>query len=100
MKTLSDGRFFKLKKRIDRIQWETDNPVVPDRVSLIDALNFVWSLPVSVLITGAENASLMKEKIEIAKSFVSLSKTKQDLLIDKVADLSVEGKVEYYKRID
>ena len=66
MKTLSDGRFFKIKKRLDRVQWETDDPIIPNYVSVEEALNFVWSLPVSVLITGAENKELLLEKIELA----------------------------------
>ena len=99
MKTLADGRFFAQKKRLDRIQWETDQPVVPGRVSLQEALNFVWSLPVSVLITGAENAQLMKEKIRLTNEFVSMQQTERDELINRVADMAVEGKVEYYKQV-
>jgi aryl-alcohol dehydrogenase-like predicted oxidoreductase len=99
MKTLADGRFFAQKKRLDRIQWETDQPVVPGRVSLQEALNFVWSLPVRVLITGAENAQLMKEKIRLTNEFVSMQQTDRDELINRVADMAVEGKVEYYKQV-
>jgi uncharacterized protein len=97
MKTLADGRFFELKKRLDKIQWESENPVIPGRMSIEDALNFVWSLPVSVLITGAENAKLIKEKIALAKNFVEIGEEKRNQLIDAVADLT-DGKVEYYKR--
>ena len=99
MKTLADGRFFAQKKRLDRIQWETDQPVVPGRVSLQEALNFVWSLPVSVLITGAENAQLMKEKIRLTNEFVSMQQTERDELINRVADMAIAGKVEYYKQV-
>jgi len=97
MKTLADGRFFSLKQRLDKVQWETDDPVIPNRLSLADALNFVWSLPVSVLITGAENPGLVKEKIDLAKAFVEMPEEKRNDLIDKVVDLA-DGKVEYFKR--
>ncbi len=97
MKTLADGRFFAKKEKLGDTQWETETPVVPDRMSIQSALNFVWSLPVSVLITGAENAELVKEKIGLAKSFVSLSETQRNDLIAQVADLA-DGKVEYFKR--
>jgi uncharacterized protein len=96
MKTLADGRFFPKKETLGGIQWESEDPVVPNRLSIADALNFVWSLPVSVLITGAENAQLMNEKIELAKSFTEMNEEKRMALIDKVADLA-DGKVEYYK---
>ena len=99
MKTLADGRFFPKKTKLDRVQWETDDPVVPDRVSVAQALHFVWSMPVSVLITGAENADLMREKIDLADEFVVMSQEDRQGLIDKVADLADGGKVEYFKRI-
>jgi uncharacterized protein len=98
MKTLSDGRFFSRKERMGEVQWASDNPVVPARVSIEDALSFVWSLPVTVLITGAENPRLMEEKIRLARSFTRMSAEKRQALIKQVADLSQEGKVEYYKR--
>jgi aryl-alcohol dehydrogenase-like predicted oxidoreductase len=99
MKTLADGRFFAVKQRLDEVQWETDTPVVPARLSIADALNFVWSLPVSVLITGAENAALLREKIEMAHSFTELDSKMREGLIEKVADLASDGKIEYFKKI-
>lgn len=99
MKTLADGRFFPKKVKLDRVQWETDNPVIPARVSIGQALHFVWSLPASVLITGAENADLMREKIALAHEFVALNRQDRQGLIDKVADLSEDGTIEYFKNI-
>ena len=99
MKTLADGRFFERKTMQDRVRWETNDPVIPGRLSMKDALNFVWSLPVSVLITGAENATLLKEKIELARDFARQTSAERVALIDQVADLAAEGKVEYYKKV-
>jgi aryl-alcohol dehydrogenase-like predicted oxidoreductase len=99
MKTMADGRFFGQKVRLDDIQWETDKPVVPERLSIKEALYFVWSLPVSVLITGAENEKLIKEKIKLAKNFSGFTESERTALISKVSDLASEGKIEYYKNI-
>jgi predicted aldo/keto reductase-like oxidoreductase len=99
MKTMADGRFFGQKVRLDDIQWETDKPVVPERLSIEEALYFVWSLPVSVLITGAENEKYIKEKIKLAKRFNSFTEAQRSELISKVADLASEGKIEYYKNL-
>lgn len=99
MKTLADGRFFATKTMNGKVRWETDDSVVPGRVSMEDALNFAWSLPVSVLITGAENATLVREKIERARAFAALSAEQRSALVDRVADLAAEGKVEYYKKV-
>ena len=97
MKTLADGRFFPIKRRLENVQWESDDPVIPDRMSIKEVLHFVWSLPVSVLISGAEKANFINEKIDLAKSFIAMSEDQRNRLIENVADLA-DGKVEYYKR--
>jgi uncharacterized protein len=99
MKTMADGRFFANKMQRDELAWETDKPAIPDKISIKDALYFVWSLPVSVLITGAENETFIKEKIELAKSFVQLNEEQRESLVARVSDLANDGKVEYYKNI-
>jgi len=98
MKTLSDGRFFGEKKKLDKIQWESDDPIVPNYVSVKEALYFVWSLPVSVLITGAENKVLLQEKIELATNFAKLSENDRYEMISKVFE-KAGNKVEYYKKV-
>ena len=98
MKTLADGRFFPKKDMNGKEVWHSDDPVV-GRISMKEALYFVWSLPVSVLITGAEKASLIRDKIELAKSFVAQSEAERTALIKKVSDLAGDGKVEYYKTV-
>jgi len=99
MKTMADGRFFGKKTRLEDVQWETQDPIVPNKLSIKEALYFVWSLPVSVLITGAENETFLKEKIKLAKGFSDFDESKRMALISKVTDIAREGKVEYYKRI-
>jgi aryl-alcohol dehydrogenase-like predicted oxidoreductase len=99
MKTLADGRFFADKKMGKSQVWSSDDPVVPDRISIQDALYFAWSLPISVLVTGAETATLIKEKIELAKKFIALSESERLDLVNKVIDLAEKGDVEYYKNV-
>lgn len=97
MKTLADGRFFGAKRVNGRTVWETSAPIVPDRLSVAEALHFAWSLPISVLITGAENAALLQEKIGLAKAFTGMTAEDRARVIAKVADLA-DGKIEYFKR--
>jgi len=99
MKTLAAGRFFTETVISDELVWETDDPVVPSRIALQDVLHFAWSLPISVLITGAENKTLINEKISMAKNFSKLSESQRLVIIDKVTDLALEGNVEYYKKV-
>ena len=96
MKTLADGRFFAEK---NLHQWHTDNPIIPDVMSIADAQHFAWSLPITTLITGAENTRFLEEKIELAKQFKQLSEEDRIALVERVSDLSVYGSLEYYKRV-
>jgi aryl-alcohol dehydrogenase-like predicted oxidoreductase len=99
MKTLADGRFFARKEMKGKVRWESRTPVVPNAVSVEEALHFVWSLPVSVLITGAENKTLLSEKIELAKTFSRLSEGDRDRLLNRVLKIPDWQQVEYYKRV-
>jgi predicted aldo/keto reductase-like oxidoreductase len=93
MKTLSNGGFFGGSKQYQH----GPNPLlVPDRVSISEALSFSWSLPISVLITGADNAEQMKQKIDIARSFSPLNSDGRQEIVDRVADRA-GSIVEFYK---
>lgn len=94
MKTLADGRFFPKK---NRHKWTTDDPVIPKRMRVSDAIHFAWSLPVSVLITGAENVEFLREKMRLAHEFQVLSEPERQELVEKLTDLEDPGRVEYYK---
>lgn len=94
IKSLADGRFFAKK---EQASWTTADPLIPNYLSIKEAMHFVWSLPVTVLISGNENATFMREKIAIARSFAKLSEEQKTALINKVADIALAGKVEYYK---
>jgi uncharacterized protein len=95
IKSLADGRFFSEKKQAN---WTSDDPVVPNYMTIKEAMHYVWSLPVSVIISGNENATFMREKIALARSFTQLTEEQRMALVDKVRDIAMAGKVEYYKR--
>ncbi|MDP2335217.1 MAG: aldo/keto reductase [Bacteroidota bacterium] len=95
IKSLADGRFFAKKEQAN---WTSNDPVIPNYLSIKEAMHFVWSLPVSVLISGNENATFMHEKIALARSFSKLTEEQKTTLIDKVKNIALTGKVEYYKK--
>ena len=95
IKSLADGRFF---AKNEQAGWTTDDPLIPNYLSIKEAMHFVWSLPVSVLISGNENATFMREKIALARSFTKLTEEQKIALIDKVKDIALTGKVEYFKK--
>jgi aryl-alcohol dehydrogenase-like predicted oxidoreductase len=98
MKTLADGRFFGEKLQIDNLKWSTETPLVPNYINIKDALHFAWSLPISVLITGAENKDLLLEKIDLAKEFAALTKEQKELIIEKSLKAPDKIQIEYYKK--
>lgn len=100
MKTLADGRFFASKTMNGKSIWKSGNPVVPAALSIEDCIGFALSLPISVLITGAENPELVSEKAEMVRRFTKFSETQRLALADKVAAFAGEGRVEYYKNKD
>jgi len=97
MKTLAEGRFFREMIEDEKYR-QSHDAVIPDRISLTDALYYVWSLPVSVIITGASVPEHVKDKIELAWSFVKLDPGQMEELIGKVTDLASFA-VEEYKQI-
>ena len=93
MKSLANGGFFGGSAHGQH----GNNPkIVPDRVSIAEAVNFVWSMPVSVLVAGFNNPQQMQEKIDLANAFVAMSEQQRQDLIAKVADLAGR-QVEFYK---
>lgn len=95
IKSLADGRFFAKKEQAG---WTTDDPVIPNYLSIKEAMYYVWSLPVSVLVSGNENATFMREKITLARSFSKLSEEEKSKLTEKVRQIALTGKVEYFKK--
>lgn len=98
MKTLADGRFFAKKTVNENVEWETDNPVVPASLSIEDCLFFAWSLPVSVVITGAEKPEYIRDKAVACRTFQALNEADRQALVRRAAKFAAEGRVEYYKR--
>src|SRR5262249_47486790 len=83
MKTLANAGFFGGAEGLPG-----NNPrIIPDRMSVADAMHFVWSLPVSVALTGAHNPQMLQEKIDAARSFKPLTEQQRTELIAKVAGL-------------
>ncbi|CAN5376183.1 aldo/keto reductase [soil metagenome] len=93
MKTLANGGFFGGTRHF----YGGDNPtIVPNKLSVKEALSFTWSLPVSVIVTGADDAKMLTEKIELARSFSAFDENERQKLVERVADFD-GSLVEYYK---
>lgn len=92
MKTLANGGFFGGGSHGQH----GDGPrVVPDKINIRDALYFAWSFPITVLITGPDNAKQLQQKIDFALNFQEYDEGKRKALIDQVSDIASE--IEFYK---
>ena len=93
MKSLANGGFFGGSQQGEH----GDKPkAVPDRVRVADAIHFVLSLPVSVLVTGPDDRHQMAEKIELVRSFQGMNESRRGALINRVSELAKNG-LEFYK---
>lgn len=93
MKSLANGGFFGGSAHG---QSGSNPKIVPNLVSIAEAVHFAWSMPISVLVTGFNNPQQMQEKVALANSFVAMNESQRQNLIDKVAGLAGRT-VEFYK---
>lgn len=68
--------------------------IIPDRLSVNDALRYVWSLPISTLVSGMQTLPHLKANVETAKSFIAMDESERQALIEKVADVAKSGEME------
>lgn len=95
MKTLAFGRL--LGKNLGWVHTDDKlTPVVPDVVSLDQALGYVWSLPVSVVISGMENAKQVRQNAAIARNAGTLDEETRLKLVATVEEFAGRD-VEFYK---
>lgn len=85
MKTLAFGSMLNHERETDEGEIER---VIPDRITLKDALQFVWSLPISSLVSGMENVSQVRENAGAAKTWAPIDQERMDEMIALAADFS------------
>ena len=86
MKTLAAGDFLRGR--------DGAPPIIPDRISIEDALRFAWSFPISSLISGMARVAHVEENTGYAARFVPFTEAERQALIAKVEDIAKTGKLE------
>ena len=51
-------------------------------------MHFVWSLPVTSIVTGAETAEQLQQKIDALETFDDMTEETRTALIEKVKEIS------------
>ncbi len=80
MKTLASGHVLRAKA------------VTPKQ-----ALGYIWSQPVSTIVSGMDSEQLLNANIGLARAFKKMSQTQQSELLDKTKDKGLTGKFEPFK---
>lgn len=71
--------------------------IIPELLSVADALRFAWSLPVHTLVSGIGRVEHLRENVHTARHFVPMAPDERAALIEKVRPRAESGELEYYK---
>jgi len=78
MKSFSDGQFFR------RNQVGSGDPIIPNFLSVQEALWFVLSQPITCLVSGNDKLEYLDENLEVVRQFTGLSSAEQERIISRV----------------
>ncbi len=98
MKTLAFGGFFGENNAWANRQWGNPAALIPDRVSLDEALQFVLAHPIASLISGMDRLEHIQQNAKIIRDFAGMSPETRQTLVDRVADAAGE-QMEFYKEV-
>ncbi|MEM6393648.1 MAG: aldo/keto reductase [Planctomycetota bacterium] len=70
--------------------------LVPERMSLSEALGFVWSLPVASLVSGMDEVAMVKENAALLRKHQDLDEAGRRRLVDLAAEFA-GPRLEFYK---
>ena len=62
-----------------------------------EALRYVWSRPVSTIVSGMESEALLDANIAAARAFQPMSAEEQAALLERTRQAGADGKFEPYK---
>ncbi len=95
MKTVADGRFWG-----GNSGWKRKNvnvpPAIPDAVTLEEVFSYVWSLPVSCLISGMDKVRHVIENSTLARNELNISEEQRQQIVDALAPFAGQD-LEFYK---
>lgn len=95
MKTLAYGRFFGGNNGWLRKDAKI-KPAIPKAISMEEVFGFVWSLPISCLVSGMENVQHVSQNAIIARKTWKWNKSQRQKCIDAMAPFAGQD-LEFYK---
>ncbi len=95
MKTLAYGRFFGGNKGWQRTEVSV-KPAIPAALSVEDVFGFVWSLPITTLISGMESVRQVSQNAALARKTWNWNQSELQKRIDAMAPFAGPN-LEFYK---
>lgn len=96
MKTLAYGRFFGGNKGWRRTDVSV-KPAIPAVLSVEDVFGFVWSLPITTLVSGMESVQQVSQNAALARRTWNWNQAERQKRIDAMAPFAGPD-LEFYKR--
>lgn len=91
MKSFSDGRFF------GKNHFETDDPIIPNYLSVEEALWFVLSQPVTCLVSGNDKLEYLEENLDVVRRYAGMTAAEQERIVSRVAKFADEKSLVPYR---
>lgn len=98
MKTLAFGHLIGQRRGWKRRNQLIAPNVVPEQMSLAEALGFVWSLPVSTLISGMPVPDQIIENAQLAAAHTDIDQTQRNALVELASEFAGPN-LEFYKSV-
>ncbi|MBK1876499.1 aldo/keto reductase [Pelagicoccus mobilis] len=95
MKSAAFGHFFEKEVAVENIAATT---IVPGRVSMEEAFQYVLSTPISVWVSGMHKAEFVKKNAEIARNFSKLDDQQMESIVARVEAYRDNVEVEGYRK--
>jgi aryl-alcohol dehydrogenase-like predicted oxidoreductase len=96
MKTLAFGGFFGQDNAWANRDTADPTRIIPDRVSITEALQFVLAPPIASLVSGMTRPEEIRENCRIVRDFAGMDPATRTRLVERCADVAGEA-MEFYK---
>ena len=93
MKPMAHGHFFKN----NRDKWDTDDPIIPNHLSVEEVIWFNLSQPITSMVSGTDRLEHVEQNVAAAWKFAKLTREEQERIVAKLSGFVMTRGLEYYR---
>jgi predicted aldo/keto reductase-like oxidoreductase len=75
----------------------TGTRILKTGISAQEAISYALSLPIHTLVSGMDSLEVLAQNLEIVRDWRPLTDEEQDQLLERIAPLAINGRLEHYK---